>query len=369
MRISLVLGRSLVVLGSLGAAVLFAETALRATHLGWLNPWVAGYSGRAGFAEGRGFYDYSCNREGFRSRGLDDIPKDGFRLAVLGDSNAWGSGIDDSRRVGDLVAQGLTTTGLPTRAWTFAWPSTTYREFRLQYDRARRIAPHLVIVLGTAGNDFLEILHPPSLPRSWQPVLRSPTIKERLRTLHVYNLLARLAARRPAARGEVRLGSGRCSILFGDPTMPAYTQSPRQACELAAPDARAKAIAATLGDARALVARMKRDRAPFLLLEVPSRLRTECAGDDYTARILEARSQSVADVAALEESLVSALATGIEGATLQNPLNVLAPACATAYFPHDWHLAPDGHRRLAEWLVPLAARTLRSASDPKAPGR
>ncbi len=352
MKWSTALARFACVATATAVSLLGAEVALRRCHLVRINPWIAGFTGRANSSDGRGYYDYHCNRETFRSREFDDLPARGMRLVVLGDSNAWGSGVDDTERFGNLLADGLTSQGLPTAVWTLAWPGTTFRDFQLQFNRARNLAPDLVIIVGTAGNDVAETMYPPSTPRGWSPRPELGLLGS-LRTLHVYHLLALASHRHESSEVRGSFGHGPCSISRQDPSGIAYTQALQQVCDLADVTRAEHAVTATLRDVQALATQIGNSGARYLFLEVPSRLRTPCADDDFTTAMLRARSLDLSESTRIETRFTDELASQVGASNRLDLLPLLASTCSTSYFPKDWHLSSQGHRVLASTLLPI----------------
>lgn len=324
------------------ATLAVAELVLRQQRLVWANPFLPNMTMRAGFADGVGYYDYHTNEESYRSRDFADVPAGGSRLLVLGDSNAWGSGVNDADRLGDLVGLAFEREGLPTAVWTLAWPAATFREYRAQYERGRALAPDFVLIVSTLGNDFVEGLEAPAFPRSYRPVREWAGLREPFRQLHLYHLGA-------AAGASMR------RMAAGTPERsPAYYQAAKQATLLRDEWARSESVRSAAEHVLALAAELEGDGRKALLVAIPSRVRAGCAGPDLAAEVPELRGDRTWAVE-LEGSLLDDLRAAIAPRLpVVDANDALHGACASSYFPIDWHLSPEGHRRVAEWLLASA---------------
>jgi hypothetical protein len=88
------------------------------------------------------------NGEGFRDSGAH--PFFGGRVAVIGDSFVFGSGVV----LGDVFTSRLSTTDRPFNVWNFGVPGTgPFNALYLWRDYARQIRPQVVVVTVYAGND------------------------------------------------------------------------------------------------------------------------------------------------------------------------------------------------------------------------
>jgi len=93
------------------------------------------------------------NRDGFRDSGSH--PYFGGRVAVIGDSFVFGSGVLQ----GDVFTSRLSMSDRPFNVWNFGVPgSGPFNALYLWRDYARKIRPHVVVVTVYAGNDASDAL-------------------------------------------------------------------------------------------------------------------------------------------------------------------------------------------------------------------
>jgi hypothetical protein len=103
------------------------------------------------------------NRDGFRDAGSH--PYFGGRVAVIGDSFVFGSGVLQ----GDVFTARLPMTDRPFNVWNFGVPgSGPFNALYLWRDYARKVRPQVVVVTVYAGNDASDALREKSeaKPRS-----------------------------------------------------------------------------------------------------------------------------------------------------------------------------------------------------------
>src|SRR5262249_31097611 len=93
------------------------------------------------------------NAQGFRDS--DARPLFGGRVAVIGDSFVFGSGVVQ----GDVFTSRLSTSDRPFNVWNYGVPGTgPFNALYLWRDYARKIRPQVVVVTVYAGNDASDAL-------------------------------------------------------------------------------------------------------------------------------------------------------------------------------------------------------------------
>jgi len=105
------------------------------------------------------------NRAGFRdadSRGAPSPASPGItlsRIAVLGDSFVFGSGVARENILTSRLSQSLSRANHPADAWNFGVPGTgPFNDLYIWRDYARKIEPKIVVVALYAGNDASDAL-------------------------------------------------------------------------------------------------------------------------------------------------------------------------------------------------------------------
>ena len=144
--------------GNLGLALICvivllvgAELVLRATYTPPARTLTPNVSTRTTTSE----YDVTVetNAQGFRDSGAH--PFFGGRVAVIGDSFVFGSGVVQ----GDVFTSRLSTSDRPFNVWNFGVPGTgPFNALYLWRDYARQIRPQVVVVTVYAGNDAADAL-------------------------------------------------------------------------------------------------------------------------------------------------------------------------------------------------------------------
>jgi len=118
-------------------------------NLGWANtPGASGNYQRSEF-----IYHVSINEHGMRQGKIDTGKTHStFRIAVLGDSFVWGIGIDNERRLTELL-QGM----LPnSEVLNFGTSGYSPVQYLLMMDNVIKFQPDLVVVVFCLGNDFTD---------------------------------------------------------------------------------------------------------------------------------------------------------------------------------------------------------------------
>jgi hypothetical protein len=113
-----------------------------------------------------------------------------FRVAVFGDSIAFGEGVETSRTFPALLEAGLAErlTGRRVQVFNFSVPSyNTAMEYRYLQEAFDRFAPHLVVVQYTAENDAIDGGEPSSINR----LLPVRLLKDAARASYSYEWLSR----------------------------------------------------------------------------------------------------------------------------------------------------------------------------------
>lgn len=275
---------------------------------------------------------------GGRRVGSTPPPADAPLLLVLGDSFAFGNGVDyEESFAGLLGADGA------WRVMNAAIPGSgppMYREM-LDVQLAEGAAPARVLVAVYVGNDFLDCLRPRTVPIR-DGVLGDPGGVRSLlkRRSHLYRLVAK--AFHVAAPGQA--GDRFAGLDLARPA--AWEEPPLSAALPAFRDAIAglAATAAERGlDLRAVVIPTR--------ASVEARARGEGASAEHDPALPVA--QATAALAALAIPFVDVS-------------EVLADTGAErTFFPFDGHLTPLGNRVVAAAIVPLLARP----AQPPAGGR
>jgi hypothetical protein len=128
-----------------------AELVLRVTYTPPARTLTPNVSTRTRTSE----YDVAIetNSEGFRDSGAH--PFFGGRVAVIGDSFVFGSGVVQ----GDVFTSRLSTSDRPFNVWNFGVPGTgPFNALYLWRDYARQIRPQVLVVTVYAGNDASDAL-------------------------------------------------------------------------------------------------------------------------------------------------------------------------------------------------------------------
>jgi len=111
--------------------------------LGWKNK-----ANASDLMEGPSFsITVRTNSHGMRYRELDDSP--GFKVAVLGDSIAWGWGVEEGERFTDVLEKDL-----DVKMLNFAAPCYSPVHYYLQMDEVLSHKPDMVLLTFTLRNDF-----------------------------------------------------------------------------------------------------------------------------------------------------------------------------------------------------------------------
>src|SRR5579864_3765980 len=124
------------------------------------------------------------NSLGFREREIPPKSSGRYRIVVIGDSFAWGQGIERNERFSDLLGQAL---GPRYEVFNFAIPGDNMPEHLIRLDKALTVSPDFIL-LEIYTNDFETTAM--VRPRSY-PLLPQPLDEQLMRSSLFYVLLER----------------------------------------------------------------------------------------------------------------------------------------------------------------------------------
>jgi lysophospholipase L1-like esterase len=337
------------------AAVALCCAELLVRRLPLLDPGmgVRGLAGRAQFIDSPQGYSFYVNTLGFRTQDFTPAKQAGLvRVVMIGDSHAYGVGVDDEDRVSErlrLALQG--SLRRKVEVLNVAQPGTTWTDYLAAARAAAAWRPDLLIVLTYTGNDVGELAMPTLKKTAGQARRRGGWLLGNLRRFHLWHLIRRGFARRPAQVFE--LGKPPCQATLNAEDVGAFAQAALEACvmsRLARPEdleLRTRQLSAELSR----VARSQ--RSPLIIAALPPRVLVEPASPhgnfDTAATTLGLRT---AEARALLARAHAASCRPVEGAIVVDLLGPLRDSHAgSLYFERDWHLNREGHRVAAAVLA------------------
>jgi hypothetical protein len=180
-----------VLLGILGGLTL-TETVTRLSGFAPLPLGIASTRGIVLFNENpNGYFRFYLNSQYFRTPEFPDRKARGEkRVLLLGDSHAWGTGVDDELRFANrlqrMLEKSMDTT---VSVCNLAMPSSTFQDYITYFKTGMNYSPDLVVLIVFSGNDLLESWLWPRT-RGNQKTDEVSSIKPLLRHLYVYHLAA-----------------------------------------------------------------------------------------------------------------------------------------------------------------------------------
>jgi hypothetical protein len=315
---------------------------------------VRGLAGRARFIDNpNGFYFY-INRLGLRTKDFKPAKEaSAVRVVLMGDSHAFGVGVDDEDRVSERlqrVLQGSLRRNV--EVLNAAQPGTTWTDYLAAAQTAVDWQPDLLIVLTYTGNDLGEL----ALPTFKQPVGGSPSrdgwLLGNLRRFHIWHLLRRGFSRQPPRR-LFRIGKPPCEATLHTEEVGPFAQGVLEACvmsRMARPEELEQRVE-QLGQGVSRIARSH--RIPLIIAALPPKILVEAAAshsdfDGAAARVGIRSGQALA----LLERAHRAFCRPVGGAIVIDLFGPLRNSQAgSLYFAHDWHINGEGHRIVAAVLA------------------
>jgi hypothetical protein len=355
----------LVVFFGAAAGLMAAEVGLRILDTSLLPLWMPGLSGRAALLDRPEGFWFSNNDLGYRERQFSrDKAGSTVRVAVCGDSHAFGVGVDQKQRVSEVLEPALQKiVENPIEVLNLAFSGLTLDYYSECHEVALAIEADITVVLAYAGNDFAELLSP---RRELRPVPRSPgLVLPFLRRTHLWHLVRAFPQHRPPSRLEA--GGLDCQFWLSPPEIGPFTQSLLQACILRNPTRQRQAadLIATIGGRLCA-------RPDVIVAVVPSALGANAPGAEEQVRGLATRL-GIEDANSREiEGMFSAILSDAceSGGSSVVDLTPTLQETDRAYFPRDWHLAAPGHAAVAAaLLLPVAKAAERVVSQSSREGR
>lgn len=348
------LGRPLLVV-VVGAAVglMAAEVGLRILGIPLLPLWMPGLSGQAAFLERPEGFWFSNNNLGYRERQFNrEKAANTVRVAVCGDSHAFGIGVDQRQRVSEVLETELQRlVASPIEVLNLAFSGLTLDYYSECHDVALTVQADITVVLVYAGNDFGELLS----PRDVRPVRRSRgLVLPFLRRTHLWHLLRAFPPQRAPA--IIESGGLECQFLLSPPEIGPFTQSLLQACLL-----RTEARKRQAADTTATFGRQLCASPDIIVALLPSALRANAPGAEEQVRSLANRlgleDANSSEIEGTFSAILSAACMSV-GSSVVDLTQALQRADG-AYFPRDWHLAAPGHAAVAAALVAPVSKAAR----------
>ncbi len=313
---------------------------------------VRGLAGRARFIDDPKGYSFSIDSFGLRTGDFTPGKEAGvIRVVLLGDSHAYGVGVDDDDRVSERLQRLLAgSLRRKVEVLNVAQPGTTWTDYLAAAQGAVSWQPDLLVVLTYTGNDLGELAMPTLKPPAGGARSRGGWLLVQLRRLHLWHLLRRGFSRPPAR--VYQLGKPPCATTLGAAEVGPFAQAALEACvmsRLARPEdleLRTEQLTQRLGG-------LARSRGiPLLIAALPPKLLVEPAAPhpdfDRAAAALGVRGEQAR---ALLARAHAASCRPVAGAFVVDLLGPLRHQPGPFYFPRDWHLDAAGHRLVAAVLA------------------
>jgi lysophospholipase L1-like esterase len=335
---------------------------------------VRGLAGREQFVDEPHGFCFSINSLGLRTREFNPAKApDAVRIVLLGDSHAFGVGVDDEDRISERLQRALQ--GVIRRkveVLNASQPGTTWTDYVAAARTAVSWRPDLLLVLTYTGNDLGELAVPTFEQPADRPPARAGWPLRQLRRLRIWHLLRR-GFRRP--RPELfTVGKPPCAATLDSERVGPFAQGVLQACVMSRV-ARAEDLAERARQLGAELDGLARShRIPLVIAVLPPKVLVEpaAARRDFDRAAAAFGIQGEQALALLQRAHGSSCRP-VGGAMIVDLLGPLRQSHSGAlYFARDWHLNGEGHRIvaavLAEEYSAAGCSPARAPAQPSLPG-